>query len=586
MLDNNDVLKILDYAIPILPVTQLAGIVNHVRTDKNGNYICFIKPLNQDWFTSEGELIDSLFCYLGESPRDINDQEISNDNYVSFQWDKSQWEIHKRKNAINIQNITEENAQNLLSTFKNTIKNKLEQEIKQKSIEIEERSLEINQRLEDLKIEEEIVREHYEENQKNEHRLKNMAQQLEPYGILLGTSEENQQNNQSQLSDLPENFAQEWTNNLQNNGLYVTQQIAKSYLISIFSALYLGRLVLLNGTVGVGKTSIIKHSATILGGKSNIIPVRPAWLDPSDLLGFYDPLQEIFRPAPFLTALNEARNNQNRLHLVCLDELNLAKIENYASDVLSQLEYSQQNKEDGLMLYSREIWESIKQECLYLHETTDFKSQQRLKVIQNLLKNYPSYKFSIPNNLVLLGTLNSDETTYDLSPKLIDRSFIITYPPANLEINFDGKTKSSNQDYPSISTKSIIKKIKEYKNTILEEQEVSQNWNTIVEWNKLYFCESQLGRPLSYRVLEDYRIFNAVGKLLGLQENECFGYFIFTKILPRIYFFKENEKNEQFQEWLQKLEEYEEYDLGNILDNLQKQSEPENQQIQLVSYWG
>ena len=82
------------------------------------------------------------------------------------------------------------------------------------------------------------------------------------------------------------------------------------------------------------------------------------------------------------------------------------------------------------------------------------------------------------------------------------------------------------------------------------------------------------------------RIFNAGGKLLGLQENECFGYFIFTKILPRIYFFKENEKNEQFQEWLQKLEEYEEYDLGNILDNLQKQSEPENQQIQLVIYWG
>ena len=117
MLDNNDVLKILDYAIPILPVTQLAGIVNHVRTDKNGNYICFIKPLNQDWFTSEGELIDSLFCYLGESPRDINDQEISNDNYVSFQWDKSQWEIHKRKNAINIQNITEETIPNNKSVF-------------------------------------------------------------------------------------------------------------------------------------------------------------------------------------------------------------------------------------------------------------------------------------------------------------------------------------------------------------------------------------------------------------------------------------------------------------------------------------
>ena len=124
----------------------------------------------------------------------------------------------------------------------------------------------------------------------------------------------------------------------------------------------------LNGTVGVGKTSIIKHSANILGGQSNIIPVRPAWLDPSDLLGFYDPLQEIFRPAPFLSALNEARKNKDRLHLVCLDELNLARIENYASDLLSQLEYSRQSNDEGLTLYSRDIWEHLREECIFLFD--------------------------------------------------------------------------------------------------------------------------------------------------------------------------------------------------------------------------
>ncbi len=74
-------------------------------------------------------------------------------------------------------------------------------------------------------------------------------------------SEEDEEINKIQLVYLPKNFGDEWTIQLQNDGLYVTKQITNSYLISIFSALYLGRLVLLNGTVGVGKTSIIKHSA-------------------------------------------------------------------------------------------------------------------------------------------------------------------------------------------------------------------------------------------------------------------------------------------------------------------------------------
>ena len=37
----------------------------------------------------------------------------------------------------------------------------------------------------------------------------------------------------------------------------------------------------------------------------------------------------------------------------------------------------------------------------------------------------------VPQNMILLGTLNSDETTYDLSPKVIDRSYTITYPIAD-----------------------------------------------------------------------------------------------------------------------------------------------------------
>lgn len=76
-----------------------------------------------------------------------------------------------------------------------------------------------------------------------------------------------------------------------------------------------------------------------------------------------------------------------------------------------------------------ELWAEV--ELLDAEEKLDSKQTQRLRRLKNLLKDYRS-NFPIPRNLVLLGTLNADETTYDLSPKVIDRSFVITYPPADL----------------------------------------------------------------------------------------------------------------------------------------------------------
>ncbi|MBA3921535.1 MAG: AAA family ATPase, partial [Nostocaceae cyanobacterium] len=229
----------------------------------------------------------------------------------------------------------------------------------------------------------------------------------------------------------------QWNEMLHSSGLPLPKYIGTSYLLALVSALYSGSLILLNGSVGVGKTSLIRHSADLLAGRNKIIPVRPAWLDPSDLLGFFDPLSEIFRPSPFLTALKDAKNYSEQIYLVCLDELNLAKIENYGADLLSSLEYSRsEHGKQSLQLYSEsietELWEEAKQ--LNEEQQRDSKQSQRLRRIQNFLKDYPA-NFIIPRNIVLMGTLNADETTYDLSPKVIDRSFVITYPPANLTID-------------------------------------------------------------------------------------------------------------------------------------------------------
>ena len=154
--------------------------------------------------------------------------------------------------------------------------------------------------------------------------------------------------------------AERWMEMLESKHQILPESIAIGYLVSTITALCSGSMVLLNGTVGVGKSSIVSKSAELLGGNSEIIPIRPSWLDPSDLLGFFDPLSETFRPSSFTTALKTAAKYPDRPFFICLDELNLAKIENYGADLLSTLEYSKnqaeaEGKKRNLSLYSQDI---------------------------------------------------------------------------------------------------------------------------------------------------------------------------------------------------------------------------------------
>jgi hypothetical protein len=601
MSNKDDLPRPKQWIIPfLLGNARLSGTIGKIKTDKNGDYICFIDPLNQGLLTSNGKEIDQFFCYLGKTAEDSKHQTLREDNFVSFLWKN----FREDTVAEDIEKIQEEEARNLSKIIQQKIEEQLERECKKehkiKEQELDFREEEIQQKEKKLENEKDKINQEHQQNQAclnnlkiKEHNLNvgqslinQIFQEIEHYGILDNNLRKGQIN--SQFKPLPRNFGENWTQSLNDNGLYVKKSIADSFLISILSALYLGRLVLLNGTVGVGKTSIIKHSANILGCQSNIIPVRPAWLDPSDLLGFYDPLQESFRPTPFLSALNEAKkDNKNRLHLVCLDELNLAKIENYASDVLSCLEYSQIG--ESFKLYAEEIEKNLEEELkqLYEQEKNDklqFKEQLRLRVLQELLVNYPA-NFRIPENIVLLGTLNSDETTYDLSPKLIDRSFIINYPaaelPQQLPSNFKLNPKtneSQNSSYYSIAEKVENLQIN------LNDSTIQEYWNLINQWNN-NFLKKGLGIPLGYRIFGDYKIFLSVGTYLGFSDEESFGYFIFTKILPRIKFFKdeENRKVKLLEEWIKELKPYENYDPANIIEKLLCQINQEQEQY--ISYW-
>jgi hypothetical protein len=495
---------------------------------------------------------------------------------IRKRWNKYIEALEQKANTINLQ--VEELAQSRIAELQREIDLEIEKlEKKEEALKNKDKELEL--RIQD-------IQEHKEED------LKQRSKEIEPYCLAVPIQSRKSQVNSQDYGDLPDNLEVNWYKQLQIDGLQVPKNVANSFLLSLLSGFYSGGLVLLNGSVGVGKTSIVKHSAKLLGGSYEIIPVRPAWIEPADLLGFFDPIHEIFRPTSFLTALKKAEEDREKLHLICLDELNLAKIENYASDLLSKLEYSRETEnlsENSLLLFSEDIETELWHEVKYLNEQVDLdpKQRARLKRLQMFLSNQRSRQ-PIPENMVLLGTLNSDETTYDLSPKVIDRSFTITYPLAD----FDQFTRQNiNQESSSHSSLSVSKLRQVLKEGYLENLDLlanpkSDGWAKIRQWQTQYFSEaSSLGIPLGYRARNEYAVFCSVANWLGLDSQETFSHFLFAKILPRIYFFKEDRSNNLFRKWLGELKQsHQKYDPASILDKLERQLNDDRRQT--VRYWG
>jgi len=617
---------------------KLAGLVKSVETTA-----ILIEPLIEITLFN-GSKAKEFFSLKAN----CESESIKKDDYVIFEWkvvgEKSAYQEKRNINiynvlttkrmlpeALNTEIVPEAVAKELTDRFKMLLPDEIrnqwskylkqieqlgqkENELKKRedfiSQEVEklvsERTIEILQKVDIEKQQAMIEQERLSDFQNH---LNRRQKELEPYRLAIPIK--NREQNAASTSNSPKNLGENWQKQLQQDGLQVSKNIANSFLVSLLSGFYSGGLVLLNGSVGVGKTSIVKHSAKILGGSYEIIPVRPAWIEPADLLGFFDPISEIFRPTSFLTALKKAEEDSEKLHLICLDELNLAKIENYASDLLSKLEYSRdlpktenndsdslselessresdESSKKGLLLFADEIETELFDEMRFLREQKDLDSKQKVRLnrLQMFLPKQRSRQ-SIPQNMVLLGTLNSDETTYDLSPKVIDRSFTITYPLAD----FNEISKQERDLHDSFDTFSIPKLrealnkeyVKNYDNLTNKK---SNEWNKIQHWQKDYFSEeSPLGIPLGYRTMKEYAVFYSVANRLGFSPQEAFSHFVFAKILPRISFFKADKLNQLFRKLLTELkQDHKKYDPANIIGKLERQLDDERRQT--VRYWG
>lgn len=237
----------------------------------------------------------------------------------------------------------------------------------------------------------------------------------------------------------------------------------RSVLENFFTLLSTRDLIVLAGDSGSGKTNLVKSFADAIGGKSYIIPVKPNWTGSEDLLGYYNPIEQSYLSTPFLEAILEAEKNPDVPYLICLDEMNLARVEYYFADFLSLLE--ERTKKPRIPLYSKtesshlvseaknflalinvakkslnkegieSFVEILQDEELNrkLHDLCGFKDgDSLLKYHTRLRKAFDSYvnnpsELTLPDNVFFIGAINVDETTHYLSPKILDRAHVVRF---------------------------------------------------------------------------------------------------------------------------------------------------------------
>ena len=167
--------------------------------------------------------------------------------------------------------------------------------------------------------------------------------------------------------------------------------------------------VILAGTSGTGKTRLAKLFAEAIGAAWKLVPVRPDWSDSTDLFGHVD-LNGHFVPGAVLEFLKEAQDRPSKPHFLCLDEMNLARVEYYMSDFLSVIETRDK------------VGNAIVSEPLITADKYGPDKDAR--------ERYGEIRF--PENLYIIGTVNMDETTFPFSRKVLDRANTIEFSYVDL----------------------------------------------------------------------------------------------------------------------------------------------------------
>ncbi len=291
-------------------------------------------------------------------------------------------------------------------------------------------------------------------------------------------------------------------NSISEMGYKYESDVLKNYYLCLRSKPF----VILAGTSGTGKSKLVRLFAEAIGADYCLIPVRPDWSDSSDLLGHTD-LQGNYIAGDLLKAIKRATDNPRIIHFVCLDEMNLARVEYYLSDFLS------------------------------LIETREWKGKEivttPLRIDEAAGKEYSG--LYIPENLYIVGTVNMDETTFPFSKKVLDRANTIEFSEVDLIPAFSESKGLSDDEPEQISNDFLVSKYLVLEKDIIKSEEQEFATGICKELQKINKILERANAHVGYRVRDEivfYMLNNREAELL--KRDEAFDFEIMQKILPRI----------------------------------------------------
>ena len=288
--------------------------------------------------------------------------------------------------------------------------------------------------------------------------------------------------------------------------------------------------MLLAGISGTGKSRLVRELAfkscpniddlqadKTTPGNYLMIEVKPNWHDSTEILGYYSNISKKYQFTKFIHFLVKAKKYPKVPFFVCLDEMNLAPVEQYFAEFLSVIETRKKN--DNAIV------------------TGTLVEAQRMRE----LEGWTEGDLTLPDNVFIIGTVNMDDTTHQFSRKVIDRAMTIEMNGDKLANMFGRSGDLCYLDegvWPLESFKAVHVCADEVLKELKLDQADTLKQGLVNKLDAINICLKNTPFQVSYRVLNEMCVYAGVLLSEGLTIDAAIAQAVdqitLMKILPRI----------------------------------------------------
>ena len=306
-------------------------------------------------------------------------------------------------------------------------------------------------------------------------------------------------------------------------------------LLRLAAALRAKPFAILAGHSGTGKSRMVRKLAymtcarggyrALLEGADGkpaatpgnfcMVQVKPNWHDSTDLLGYYSEIGSAFRTTDFVKFICKAYAYPDVPFFVCLDEMNLAPVEQYFAEYLSAIE-SRKVKDDAEFLDGNgdeKTGPKVITDTLLDKSVWKSASDLGCEFTQSAYW-VEKHGLTIPRNLFVVGTVNMDESTNQFSRKVLDRAFTLEMTDADFEHFGEQSPEPSYDDYAGDNFVEELLAGKLFASDLTTDHKLKPT--QVTNLNKLKPILADTSFVVAYRFANEYALYeDALEKMLS-----------------------------------------------------------------------